>query len=239
MRNARSGSLVFAALLALCALIGANGASAGQSVGDYHYTVWKSLTSDPQPTTWQKNIPKPPGATTQYLRFKFYSSGYFTKAPLGHFAVALRGDATPTYLDGRGIALGHTHLIDPPSPPNFGGCRQYSPLPGPGTAQLESFFGSSGGNFVYESTCRPLAVGPGLQDYTWYTFEIHVNDGNWMAFWINDQYGNRIDAGYEPAIQDANPVPAGLTKIWLLAAEWPSSGTGWSVKFQDMEYGWF
>jgi hypothetical protein len=79
----------------------------------------------------------------------------------------------------------------------------------------------------------------GLLDGVWYKYYIHANDNGWVAFWIEDLWGNEIDQGYYPAVQ----VPFyfsdnGNTEIWIAAPIAGSTGP-WSVIFYDIQHGWF
>lgn len=171
---------------------------------------------------------------------QFLLGQIFTKSPNSHFAVGIRGSNDAVDAIGRGITIGFTHLNTPPiSDPNKGGCQDFLSIPDglrPAQSQIESFW--AGGNYTYADTCRPIA---GYEDSKWYTVTIHANDTGWVAFWIDDARGNRIDAGFEPAKWDGNnPVPSGLTGIWIALAHGPGDLTDyWQVAFQDMTYVWF
>lgn len=184
------------------------------------------------------------------MSFWLYSNNFFSRSPYSHLAVSLRGEmhfsgGVPFLLEGRGITIGHTHLINPrvhPSGYSFGGCQSYANVADgarPGQSQIEIFYpyGYQGfENLVFSDTCAPLS---GLLDGVWYKYYIHANDNGWVAFWIEDLWGNEIDQGYYPAVQ----VPFyfsdnGNTEIWIAAPIAGSTGP-WSVIFYDIQHGWF
>ncbi len=174
------------------------------------------------------------------MSFWVYSSSFFRNATRAHFAIGVRGGLTPTSVSGRGITLGHTEEVYKEGDNVNYGCADYLPLPEgsrPGMSQIESFF--PGGNRLFPTTCRPFA---GYKDGTWYRVTIHANDTNWIAYWIDDAKGDRIDAGHEPAVPDFNsPFNLSLTGLFIVY-----SGDGgaayrgpWKMRFDGIRTGWF
>ncbi len=191
-------------------------------------------SSEPDSKRWYvPQTSRPIGATTQWMSFWFYSTNFFKNASRAHFAVGVRGALSGSNVSGRGITIGHTEEA-------LNGCNDYVSLPEgmrPGMSQIENWF--PGGNRLFRESCRPFA---GYKDSTWYRVTIHANDTNWVAFWVDDANGNRIDAGYEPAVLDlTSPFNSTLTGLFI-----GYSGAGgaayfgsWSMRFAGIQYGWF
>ena len=167
---------------------------------------------------------RPIGAATQWLAFRVRFIDFARHSPASHFAIALRArlgfdDAgVPRTISGRGMTLGDTSLAhDPHGDPAFGGARG---------AQVESFW--PGGNFLFRET----AIDVPLQDDRWYTVELHVNDGRWVALTLD---------GVTRCVQDrtAHPVIADATGALIALGRGPHESGPWHAQFRDLATGWF
>lgn len=183
-------------------------------------------------------VPKPDGARTQWLSFRFRSEAMQQASPASHFAIVLRAElgrdqaGVPCSISGRGITWGDTSLAQrmPNNPfalsSAFGGARG---------AQVESFW--PGGNFLYREA---RLLDQGLCDDTDYRVHVHVNDARWVAFWLADEAGAPI-ADSIACVQDevAHPVLPERSGIVIALGRGAETGADWSASFDDIRYGWF
>lgn len=181
------------------------------------------------------DVPRPEGATTQWLALRFRFEALWEHTPESHFALVLRArlgfDANqrPVSISGRGATLGDTSLAQPAAhnpfhlQPGFGGARG---------AQIESFW--PGGNFLFrESGLCPA----GLRDGVWYRLHLHVNDARWIALDIAAD-----GDGWERAcVQDRieHPVEADATGALIALGRGPKESGRWHAEFRDIACGWF
>jgi hypothetical protein len=169
-------------------------------------------------------VPRPAGATTQWLAFRACFEGLVAHSPASHFAIVLRArlgfDAagTPRTISGRGMTLGDTSLAHSPAgDPAFGGARG---------AQVESFW--PGGNFLYRET----AFEEQLRDGRWYAVELHANDERWVACTLD---------GVTRCVQDrpGHPVDGHATGALIALGRGPQETGAWRARFRDLATGWF
>lgn len=184
-------------------------------------------------------LPRPAGASTQWLSFRFRSEDMQRHSPASHFAIVLRArlgrDAAgvPNSISGRGVAWGDTSLAQPlpgnphAHAPGFGGA--------PG-AVIESFW--PGGNFLHR---QARLLDEGLRDGVDYTVHVHVNDQRHIAFWIAAVDGVPPQASLLAEVQDevAHPVLDGPTGIVIALGRGPVERGPWSACFEDIRFGWF
>jgi|GEM_PF-4936865 len=205
------------------------------------------------------HVPKPAGATTQFLSFEFESTsftspggGFFSNSPNSHIAIGLRGEiVTEPSLQGgygRGIILGHSH--DRPDPD---GCDMLPWIGGdgvrPGSAQVELFTPSSSlmPSIVYKSTCGPLMnnASGGLRDNVRYRVTVHANDNGWIAYWIEvgSSFGFfrfRPDNNHVIQVPFAGGNSIDLDGIFIGSVRLNEpQGADWNIEIKNINYGWF
>jgi len=185
------------------------------------------------------SVPRPPGASTQWVSFRFRSEGMQKASPASHFAIVLRAclwrnaEGVPITISGRGITWGNTSEAHPPADnpfaqePGFGGARG---------AQVESFWPE--GNFLYR---QARLLDEGVQDDTDYHVHLHVNDARWVSFWLADASGRPLGDPFVASVQDreAHPVPFQHSGLVIALGRGAEQGEPWSATFDDIRYGWF
>lgn len=181
--------------------------------------------------------PRPAGASTQWLCFRFRSRGMQAASPASHFAIVLRAElgrdeaGVPRTISGRGMTLGDTSAAClparfPGAPAEaFGGARG---------AQIESFW--PGGNFLYRNA---RILDEGLRDEVEYRFHLHVRDDGWCALWLADAWGVPVP-GAIAAVQDhaGHPVLPGRTGVVIALGRGAETGEDWEARFSDLAWGW-
>ena len=169
-------------------------------------------------------VPRPEGATTQWLAFRVRFEDFARHSPASHFAIVLRArlgfdaDGIARTISGRGMTLGDTSLAQSPGgDPEFGGAR---------AAQVESFW--PGGNFLFRET----AVEEQLLDDEWHAVQLHVNDARWVALTLD---------GRTRCVQDraAHPVLADATGALIALGRGPRETGPWRAQFRELATGWF
>lgn len=183
-------------------------------------------------------VPRPAGASTQWLSFIFRSVGMQAHSPASHFAVVLRAElgrdrhGTPVSISGRGLTLGDTSQAQLPahcpgaSATRFGGARG---------VQVESFW--PGGNFLFREA---RILDEGLRDGCDYRVHLHVNDDRWVGFWLADE-GGQPQGRSQVCIQDHpdHPVLPGRSGIVIALGRGPEDGGAWEARFRQISWGWF
>lgn len=145
----------------------------------------------------------PNGMTTQIMKFRFRSHGFFTAEPGAHFAIGVTGawrkddPATPDkdgLLVGRGVVIGNVKAAT-------GGCDQ-APV-----VEIESF--RRNGNALFADSCsRPLT------DDAWYGLTLTATRGGAIAYVLTDADNKVIGAA---RVDDgAADIPTGQGGWWLL-----------------------
>ncbi len=168
----------------------------------------------------------PAGASTQILRCRFRSQGFFTAEPGAHFALGVTGEwrkADPNApawngrLAGRGAILGNVS-----GAPD--GCPEAPVL------QLESF--RRNGNRLFAGSGSPR-----LQEDTWYALELAATlDGG-------IRYALRV-AGeallHETSVHDdTSDIPTNLGGWWITHVFSDAHpDTPWAFDFADITVGW-
>jgi hypothetical protein len=177
---------------------------------------------------------KPPGASLQWLHFRFRSLGFITHSPASHFAIALRARlgidpaGTPVSISGRGMTLGDTSHASPghalANAPGYGGARG---------AQIESFW--PGGNFLYRDAA---CVSQGIRDAIWYRIELSVDDARRIELRIEaeDELARREYASVIDRLEHPVLTQAGAFLIAL--GRGPDESGPWVAEFDDIHYGW-
>ncbi len=183
-------------------------------------------------------VPRPAGASTQWLSFLYRSSGLQRHSPASHFAVVLRAElgrdqnGIPQTISGRGLTLGDTSKAALPASfpgapaQRFGGARG---------VQVESFW--PGGNFLFREA---RILDQGLRDDCDYRVHLHVNDDRWIGFWLSDSQG-QPRAATQACIQDHpdHPVLPGRSGIVIALGRGEERGGEWEASFREITWGWF
>lgn len=183
-------------------------------------------------------VPRPDGATTQWLSFRFRSENMQRASAASHFAIVLRGElgrdaaGVPRTISGRGITWGDTSLAAIPADNPHAQAAGFGGAQG---AQVESFW--PGGNFLYREA---RLLDEGLRDGVDYHVHVHVNEARWVAFWLSDADGNAL-AGMQACVQDreTHPVLPGRSGIVIALGRGAETGEDWSARFSQIRYGWF
>ena len=181
-------------------------------------------------------IPNSADSFIHYMKFRFYSDGYFAKNPEGHIAFGLRGKrmrveeyGDKAGVDGRGIIIGHIgygYFYNN----NNKACVDRM-------AQIESYYRSAKeakkaefGNKIFPTTCSDTI----FEDNKWYSVEIEVTSHQYIIYRVYDASGNIIYKTYyndQPNYLDPN-----LTE-WFVGHVFESANTKWSVRLEDFEVG--
>lgn len=182
------------------------------------------------------NIPNSQNSFLHYMKFRFYSNGYFAKNPDGHFAFGLRGKrmrveeyGDKAGVDGRGIiigAIGYGYFYNK----NNKACVERM-------AQIESFYKTAQnekkaefGNKIFPETCSDTV----FEDHKWYSVEIEVTNHQYIIYKIFDASGRLI---YKSYLKDQpNYLDNNLTE-WFIGHVFESTNTQWSVRLENFEVG--
>jgi hypothetical protein len=185
------------------------------------------------------HTPRPAGAHTQWLSFRFRLERMIEHSPASHFAIVLRArlglesNARPVSISGRGITLGDTSLATPGDDLaqdkrlKFGGSRG---------AQIESFW--PGGNFLFRDT----ALQPtGLRDACWYRVHVHVGDRCWIGFGVQPEPIGEAEPGDVRGVRDlvGDSVQDDDSGLLIALGRGPCEAGNWKAEFRQIASGWF
>jgi hypothetical protein len=166
----------------------------------------------------------PREATTQSMRLRFRSLGWFTAEPEAHFALGLTGmwrKANPWsgqegLLVGRGLIVGNVSAA-----PNGG--RQ-API-----VQIESFRAQH--NALLRNTCSPR-----LDEGAWYALELHASTAGRIGYRLQTEAGIALA---EREASDPLDLPPPLGGWWItqvFADRHPERD--WRFEIADLEIAW-
>lgn len=182
------------------------------------------------------DIPNSQKSFLHYMKFRFYSNGYFAKNPDGHFAFGLRGKrmrveeyGDKAGVDGRGMiigAIGYGYFYNK----NNKACVERM-------AQIESFYKTAlnekkaeFGNKIFPETCSDSV----FEDHKWYSVELEVTSHQYILYKIFDSAGRII---YKSYLNDQpNYIDSNLTG-WFIGHVFESKNTQWSVRLENFEVG--
>lgn len=171
-----------------------------------------------------------------YMKFRFYSNGYFSKNPEGHFAFGLRGKrmrvedyGDKAGVDGRGMiigAIGYGYFYNK----NNRACVDRM-------AQIESFYRSSQiakkaefGNKIFPETCSDTI----FEDNKWYSVELEATAHQYIIYKIFNNEGKLIYKSY--LYDQPNYLDPNLTE-WFIGHVFNKENTTWSVRLENFEVG--
>ncbi len=167
------------------------------------------------------------GTSTQVLRFRFRSYGLFQSNPGAHFFVSGRGESTSWYNRGRGFIVGGLQQTANPCPGNI-------------SSQPETWWSIQSSQQAANYVWNGNLCGPVMSEGAWYDVEMHVNSGDFFAYWIR-QNGAVIA---EKLIQDTvNPESSIINNkltgfaFGLVFADNPSQP--WTLEFDNISVSWF
>lgn len=182
------------------------------------------------------DIPNSQNSFLHYMKFRFYSNGYFAKNPNGHIAFGLRGKrmrveeyGDKAGVDGRGMiigAIGYGYFYNK----NNRACVERM-------AQIESFYRSAHvaknaeyGNKIFPETCSDTI----FEDNTWYTVELEVTSHKYIIYKVFNNSGKLI---YKSYIYDQpNYLDPNLT-TWFIGHVFETANATWSVRLENFEVG--
>lgn len=182
------------------------------------------------------DMPGSQNSFIHYMKFSFYSDGYFANNPDGHMAFGLRGKrmrveeyGDKAGVDGRGIiigAIGYGYFYNK----NNRACVERM-------AQVESFYRSAlndkktnYGNKIFPETCSDTV----FEDKKWYTVEIEVTSHQYIIYRIYNNTGNLIYKNY--IYDQPNYLDPNLTE-WFIGHVFETPNTTWNVRLENFEVG--
>jgi hypothetical protein len=187
--------------------------------------------------SYRGTIPNSANSFIHYMKFKFYSDGYFANNPGGHIAIGLRGialrdedvGAANAGANGRGMIFGHIES-------SFS-YNKSNPACVDRMVEVETWYrtaynekrANDSGNII-PSTCSDTI----FEDYKWYSAELEVTTTQYIIVKIYNSDNQLIYKTYyndQPNYLDPN-----LTG-WFIGHVFQSAGKTWSVRFENFEVG--
>lgn len=182
------------------------------------------------------NIPNSSGSFIHYMKFRFYSSGFFAKNPDAHIAFGLRGQrlrveefGANAGVDGRGMIIGNIGYGYAYNKNNIACVDRM--------AQVESYFRTSqtskktpNGNLIVPTTCSDTI----FEDYKWYSVELEVTSHQYIIYKV---YNNNNQLIYKSYYNDQpNYIDPNLTG-WFIGHVFGDPKGLWSLKLENFEVG--
>jgi hypothetical protein len=183
------------------------------------------------------NIPNSANSFIHYMKFRFYSDGYFTNNPDGHIAFGLRGQVTRVEdvgannagADGRGMIFGH-----------IGAGYSYNknnPTCVDRMVEAETWFRTAyntkqynDASLIIPSTCSDTI----LEDYKWFTVELEVTTSQYIIIKIYNSDNQLIFQNYYN--DQPNHLDPNLTG-WFIGHVFETANKVWSVRLENFEVG--
>lgn len=170
---------------------------------------------------------KPSGNSTQVLRFRFRSNGLFQSNPGSHFFVSGRSESTSWYNRGRGFIVGGLQ-------------GTANPCPGSISSQPETWWSIQSSQQAANYVWNGNLCGPAMSENTWYDVEMHVNSGDFFAYWIRQNGAILAEKVIQDTVNpESNIINNKLTgfAFGLVFADNPSQS--WTLEFDNISVTWF